>query len=73
MNRHAVLLASAKVRPDCEAEFAAWQARQSAAILIFSGVIGTDMIPPPSDRPGSAWTDIINFDSEENLAAWQQS
>lgn len=35
MNRHAVLLASAKVRPDYEAEFAAWQARQSAAILIF--------------------------------------
>lgn len=73
MNHPATLLATARVRPGCEEAFAAWQARQSAAISRFPGFIGTDMIPPPADKPGSAWTIITNFDREDNLAAWQRS
>ncbi len=73
MNGHAVLIATAKVRPGSEEAFSAWQARQSAAISRFPGFIGTDMIPPAAGKAGEPWTILVNFDGEESLAAWQHS
>lgn len=73
MNQHAILLATAKVRPGSDEAFASWQARHSAVISKFPGFISTDMVPPVDNKPGSAWTIIINFDSEEHLLAWQKS
>lgn len=73
MSHPAVLIATAKVHPGAEAEFAAWQARHSAAISKSPGFIGTDMIPPTTGRVGDPWTIVINFEDEASLLAWQKS
>jgi antibiotic biosynthesis monooxygenase (ABM) superfamily enzyme len=39
----------------------------------FPGFISTDMIPPPAGKPADPWTIIMNFESEEAMAAWQRS
>lgn len=73
MSAHAVLIATAKVRPGSESAFSAWQARHSAVISKFAGFISSDMIPPASGKPGDQWTIILNFESEDSLDAWQKS
>jgi antibiotic biosynthesis monooxygenase (ABM) superfamily enzyme len=73
MSQHAILIATAKVHPGSEEAFTAWQTRQTAAVTKFPGFIGTDFMPPPSSRPGEPWTIIMNFESDETLAAWQRS
>src|SRR5258707_14295981 len=73
MGISAALIATAKVRPGSEEAFAAWQARHSAVISKFPGFISTDMIPPPAGKPADPWTIIMNFESEEAMAAWQRS
>ena len=73
MNKHAVLIATAKVHPGSEQTFAAWRARHSVAISKFPGFISTDMVPPPNGRPEDPWTIIVNFESEETLAEWKRS
>ncbi len=73
MSGQAVLIATARVRPGSEDAFSAWQARHAAVISGFSGFISSDMIPPSDGKPGDQWTLIMNFESEETLAAWQES
>lgn len=73
MSTPAALLATAKVHPGSESAFAQWQTRLMVVITKFPGFVGTDVLPPPSERPRDAWTLILNFDSEEALTAWQQS
>ena len=72
MSAPAVLIASAKLRAGQDQAFAAWQARHNSTIDKFAGFISSDVIPP--SQPGSnEWTIILNFRSEEELAAWQRS
>lgn len=73
MKQPATLIATAKVHPGSEAAYAAWQVRYSTVISKFPGFIGSDMIPPPVGKPAESWTLIINFESEEELSAWQRS
>lgn len=71
MSVPAVLIATAKVRPDCIAAFSAWKARHDLALAQSNGFLGSDVIPP--DEHSDTWTILVNFDSQENIAAWQQS
>jgi uncharacterized protein len=73
MSAHAVLIATAKVRPGSESAFSAWQARHSVLISKLPGFISSDMIPPASGKPGDQWTIILNFESENSLEAWLKS
>jgi len=73
MSQHSVLIATAKVHPGSEGAFNAWQTRQTAAMSKFPGFVGVDFMPPPSNRPGEAWTIITNFETKETLSAWQHS
>jgi antibiotic biosynthesis monooxygenase (ABM) superfamily enzyme len=73
MSVHAVLIATANVRPGSESAFSAWQARHSVLISKFPGFISSDMIPPASGKPGDQWTIILNFESENSLEAWLKS
>jgi uncharacterized protein len=73
MSVHAVLIATAKVRPGAESAFSSWQARHSALISKFPGFISSDMIPPASGKQGDQWTIILNFESENSLDAWKES
>jgi uncharacterized protein len=72
MSAPAALIASAKLRAGQDQAFAAWQARHNAIIDKFAGFIGSDVIPP-SQSGGNEWTIILNFRSEQELAAWQRS
>jgi antibiotic biosynthesis monooxygenase (ABM) superfamily enzyme len=68
----AVLIATAKVRPGVDAEFAAWKAEHDLAIGKFPGFLGSDIIPPT--QPGSTeWTIILNFRTHDDAVAWQRS
>jgi hypothetical protein len=73
MSKPASLIATAKVRPGSEEAFAVWQTRYSSALSKLPGFLSTDMIPPPAGNPDTAWTIIVNFESDETLAAWQSS
>lgn len=73
MSSPATLLATAKIRPGSESAFVQWQTRLMGRIAKFPEFVGTDVLPPPPERPRDAWTLILNFASEEALAAWQQS
>jgi antibiotic biosynthesis monooxygenase (ABM) superfamily enzyme len=68
----AVLIATAKVRPGVDAEFAAWKAEHDLVIGKFPGFLGSDIIPPT--QPGSTeWTIILNFRTHDDAVAWQRS
>jgi antibiotic biosynthesis monooxygenase (ABM) superfamily enzyme len=71
MSTPAVLIATAKIRPGSEDQFAAWKARHDAAIAAFPGFSSSDIMPPGDHD--DTWTMLLNFDSREHLAAWQQS
>jgi antibiotic biosynthesis monooxygenase (ABM) superfamily enzyme len=71
MSAPAVLIARAKVRPGSEEDFAKWQSRHDAAVSVFAGFKSSDIMPP--GEHDDAWTMLLNFDSEEQLAAWQRS
>ena len=71
MSSPAVLIATAKIRPGGEDAFAAWKGRHDAAVAAFPGFISSDIMPP--GEHDDAWTILLNFDSREHLAAWQQS
>ena len=71
LNSPAVLIATAKIRPGCEEAFAAWKGRHDAALAAFSGFRSSDILPP--GEPDGAWTILLNFDSREQLTAWQCS
>ena len=72
MSSPAVLIASAKLRSGQDHAFAAWQARHNAALHQFPGFISSDVIPP-TGPDSNEWTIVLNFRSEEELAAWQRS
>src|SRR5580692_11513438 len=72
MSEPAVLIASAKLRPGQDQAFASWQARHNAIIDKFPGFISSDVIPP-SQPSSNEWTIILNFRSQDELAAWQRS
>lgn len=71
MSAPAVLIATAKIRPGREDDFAAWKGRHDAAVAAFPGFNSSDIMPP-GEHDG-AWTILLNFDSREHLAAWEQS
>jgi uncharacterized protein len=72
MSAPAVLIASAKLRPGEDRAFSAWQARHNAAIGKFPGFISSDVMPP-SLAESNEWTIVLNFRSQDELAAWQHS
>lgn len=72
MNKPAVSIATAKVRPGMDAEFSTWKAGLDLAVAKFKGFLSSDIIPPT--KPGSnEWTILLNFQSKEDVAAWQTS
>jgi uncharacterized protein len=71
MSSPAVLIATAKIRPGTEDAFAAWKGRHDAAAAAFPGFNSSDIVPP--SEHDDTWTILLNFDSEENLTAWQRS
>lgn len=73
MKMNATLLATARIHPSAQADFAAWQARHSVNVSHFAGFISSDMVAPPKGNADLPWTIILNFDSEENLQTWKQS
>src|SRR5260221_6243690 len=72
MSAPAVLIATAKLRPGQDQAFGAWQARHNATIDKFPGFVSSDVIPP-SQPDGNEWIIVLNFRSEDELAAWQRS
>ena len=71
MSSPAVLIATAKIRPGSEDAFAAWKGRHDAAVATFPGFNSSDIMPP--GEHDDTWTILLNFDSQENLTAWQKS
>jgi antibiotic biosynthesis monooxygenase (ABM) superfamily enzyme len=72
MSAPVVLIVTANIRPGLGEKFAAWKARHDVVIAKFRGFIGSDIIPPK--QPGSnQWTILLNFQTTEDLKAWQQS
>lgn len=71
MSAPAILIATAKVRPDCEEAFTKWKAIHDEAVAKFPGYLGSDIMPP--DEHGDMWTILLNFKTNEDLSAWQQS
>jgi len=71
VSQRTVLIATARVRPGCEAEFAAWQARQAAATAEFPGFVSSDMMPP--SNPAEPWTIIKTFEDAAALDRWMHS
>jgi uncharacterized protein len=72
MSAPAVLIASAKLRPGQDQAFTAWQARHNAIIDKFPGFVSSDVIPPTQPN-SNEWTIVLNFRTEDELAAWQRS
>lgn len=71
MSGPAVLRATFQVRAGAEQKFDAWKARHDAVAGSFPGFVSSDIMPPA--KPGGEWTVMLNFRSEEDRAAWQQS
>jgi antibiotic biosynthesis monooxygenase (ABM) superfamily enzyme len=71
MSSLAVLIATAKIRPGSENAFAEWKGRHDAVLATFAGFNSSDMMPPAAND--DRWTFLLNFDSQEHLAAWQSS
>jgi hypothetical protein len=72
MSTPAFIIATARVRPGTDAEFAAWKARHDLLVGKFPGFVSSGIIPP--SHPGSnEWTIVLNFRSNEDLVVWQQS
>jgi hypothetical protein len=72
MSAPAVLIATAKLRTGQDQAFTAWQARHNAIIDKFPGFVSSDVIPPTQPN-SNEWTIVLNFRSEDQLAAWQRS
>lgn len=73
MSHPAALIATARVRAGSETAFSVWQAKHDSVISRFPGFISSDMVPPPTGKPGEAWTIILNFETDSDLENWRQS
>lgn len=71
MNPPPVMIVTVRVRPGCDDAFAAWKGRHDSALADVEGFTGSDIMPPGGRD--DTWTILLNFDSREHLAAWQQS
>lgn len=72
MSAPGILVATARVRPGRETEFAAWKARHDTALGKFPGFVSSDMTP--SSKPGvNEWAILLSFRAREDASAWQQS
>jgi len=72
MSTTAVLVATGKVRPGLQTDFAAWKGRHDRCLRKFQGLVGSDLIPPT--QPGdNEWTILLNFRTHDDLVAWQNS
>jgi len=72
MSANAVLIATAKVRADKDAEFVAWKARHDQVVGKFPGFVSSDMIPSGGEGDRE-WTIILTFRSKDDAVHWQQS
>ncbi len=72
MSEIAVLIATAKVRPDQEPAFSVWKATHDTVIGKFPGFVSSDIIPPTHEG-SNEWTIILNFESKDDLSVWQKS
>ena len=72
MSEPAVLIATARLRPGVDAEFAAWKAHHDQVIGKFPGFVSSDIIPP-THADSNEWTIVLNFRSNEDVIVWQQS
>lgn len=61
-----------RVRPSCVAEFEAWLDRIGGVARRFPGHMGV-VIARPQDVAVDDYVVVFRFDSDEHLAAWQQS
>ncbi len=72
MSQPAVLLATFKVRPGHQDDFAAWQIRHNKVVARFPGYVSGDVMPPT--KPGdNEWTILLNFQTADLLVKWQKS
>ncbi|MFZ4778176.1 MAG: antibiotic biosynthesis monooxygenase, partial [Terrimicrobiaceae bacterium] len=72
MSKHAVLIATARVRHGQDQAFAAWKAHHDTVIGKFAGFVSSDIIPPTPEG-SNEWTIILNFESKDDLTVWQKS
>ncbi len=72
MSAPAVLLATFKIRPGHQDDFAAWQVQHNKVLSTFPGYLSGDMLPP-TKLGDNEWTTLLNFDSSESLINWQTS
>lgn len=72
MSTAAVLIATAKVRPGVEKEFAAWKAHHDQVLGKFPGYVGGDILPP-TQAGSNEWTIMLNFRSAEDVEVWRKS
>lgn len=72
MSSIAVLVLSAKVRPEKIRDFFEWQLQYSKAVTVFPGFSSSDVIPPAEEK-STDWTMILNFRSDKELAAWKEA
>ena len=72
MSAPAVLIATAKVRPEDADAFTAWQGHHDAVVSKFPGFLSSDLMPPGS-AGSEEWTFILNFETAAQLEVWQRS
>jgi antibiotic biosynthesis monooxygenase (ABM) superfamily enzyme len=63
------VVVSRRIRPGCEEEFAAWDARIREASSRHPGFIASEEQPPDLSHPGE-WVTVYSFDSHEGLESW---
>lgn len=72
MSTPVAFIATAVLHPADMAAFTVWRGHYEDAAATFPGFLSSDLIPP--DQPGSdEWTLILNFETAEHVATWQQA
>ncbi len=72
MSQPAVLLATFKIRPGHQDDFASWQIRHNKTVSEFPGYISADVMAP-TKRGDNEWTILLNFQASDLLVKWQKS
>ena len=71
MPAHVTRIARRRPLPGHEEEYAGLIREMFALMKKHRGFLGADLIPP--DAPGGCYQVVVNFDSEDHLAAWDAS